>query len=208
MLYGVEVHAAAYLSRLHPLDEKEWLSLAGDILTAFIFSFSISFFWQRYFSRRLSVSARDRQLAAWWVLALVAVFGCLVIATCAISLGLMRNAGVWMSPVPIAIGMLLDAFVLGSVHVAIHACHEQVNAAVRALQGATPESFATVAATTLKQARPADKSLGDSIKRFFLADWWRLLRTGQYVAGATIFTRRAIWVGVLVSAAALLVAHH
>jgi hypothetical protein len=207
MLYGVEVHAAAYLSRLHPIDEKPWLSLAGDILIAFIFSFSISFFWQRYFSRRLSVSARDRQLATWWVLALVAAFACLVIATCAISLWLMRNAGVWMSPVPIAIGMLLDAFVLGSVHVAIHACHEQVNAAVRALQAATPESFATVAATTLKQARPADKSLGDSINRFFLADWLRLLLKGQYVAAAAIFMRRAVWLSVLLGAVAILVEH-
>jgi hypothetical protein len=207
MLYGVEVHAAGYLSRIHPIGEKRWINLAGDILIAFAFSFSITLCWRQYFRNRMSEKARDRLLAMWWVIGLLVGFACAVYVTCIASYTAMRWAGIWLSPVPIAIGMLLDAFILGSVHVAIHTCHEQVNAAVRALQAATPESFATVAATTLKQARPADKSLGDSINRFFLADGLRLLQKGQYVAGATVFVRRAVWLCVLLRAAMILVTH-
>jgi hypothetical protein len=195
MLYGVEVHAAAYLSRLHPIDEKEWISLTGDILIAFLFSFSISFCWQQYFRNRMSGRARDRELAAWWVIMLLAVFAVLVYVTCVVSFLAMRGAGIWLSPVPIAIGMLLDAFVLGSVHVAIDTRRDQVNAAVRALQAAPPESFATVASTILEQGRREAVSLADSIN------------TGQYVAGAMIFMRRAVWLGVIGAAAAIVVQH-
>jgi uncharacterized membrane protein (DUF485 family) len=205
-LYGVEIHAAAYLSHFHPISEKEWMNLAGDILIAFVLSFSISFFWQRYFRGRLSVRARDRQLAAGYVIALLVVFTGLVILTCILSFFAMRLSGLWLSPVPIAIGMLLDAFMLGSVHAAIHACHEQVNAAVKTLQETPPESLDAVASKIVKQGRPPAPSLADSIKCFFVADWLRLFRTGQYGAGALIFIRRAMWL-VVVGAAVGFAAH-
>jgi CHASE2 domain-containing sensor protein len=205
-LYGVEIHAAAYLSHFHRIEEKEWMNLTGDLLIAFVFSFFISIFWQQYFRNRLSVRARDRQVAAKHVFFLLVTFSVLLIVACLLSLWALRGAGVWLSPVPIAIGMLLDAFILGSVHVAIHACHEQVNAAVRTLQAAPPESFATVASMTLKQRRTPAISFRDSIKCFFVADWLRLFRTGQYYAGTIIFMRRAMWVGVV--GAALAIAAH
>ena len=54
-LYGVEIHAAAFLSLLDPLSTNNHLSeLLADIVFGFLFGFLIAYCWERYFKLRLS----------------------------------------------------------------------------------------------------------------------------------------------------------
>ena len=63
-LYGVEIHAASFLSFLDPLSADNLLAeLLADIVFGFVFGFVIAFFWEQYFRLRLSDDS-DRRLIA------------------------------------------------------------------------------------------------------------------------------------------------
>ena len=54
-LYGVEIHAAAFLSLLDPLSANNHLSeFLADIVFGFLFGFLIASCWEQYFKLRLS----------------------------------------------------------------------------------------------------------------------------------------------------------
>ena len=68
-LYGVEIHAAAFLSLLDPLSTNNHLSeFVADIVFGFLFGFLIAICWKQYFKLRLSDDS-DQRLSApfgWW----------------------------------------------------------------------------------------------------------------------------------------------
>jgi multisubunit Na+/H+ antiporter MnhC subunit len=118
--YGVEVHAAATASLLDQesvmLERfKEPLALLLDVLFALALGVFISACWRWYFRLRLSSDANRRQAATLVVAALILTVIVLAFAVALASVSLYVNSGVWLSPLPIAIGMLIDSFVSGSV---------------------------------------------------------------------------------------------
>jgi hypothetical protein len=116
-IYGVEAHAAGYAS--DTVKDHHIVDFWLDFTIALIFSLAIAFFWRKYFDARLSDNAVTRELAKIWVIGLVVSVLALVIVLSIFSLLLLR-VGVWLSPIPVAIGMMFDSFVSGSVDQATH----------------------------------------------------------------------------------------
>lgn len=116
-IYGVEAHAAGYVS--DSVDSHHVIDFVLDFLIAMLFSLAIAFFWRKYFDARLSDNAVTRELAKVWIIGLVFCVLCLVIILSFISL-LMLTRGIWLSPIPLAVGMMFDSFVSGSVDQATH----------------------------------------------------------------------------------------
>jgi hypothetical protein len=121
-LYGVEVHAAAFWSG-EQSSLRTWLSPVAAVLVeigfAFVFGFIIARCWRRYFAWRLEAGSAHEQLAAIWIA--IMLCGLLVAIAIAsfVSFGLLRWGGLWLSPIPVAVGMLIEGCMLGSVEAAI-----------------------------------------------------------------------------------------
>jgi CHASE2 domain-containing sensor protein len=119
-MYGVDIHTAAYLSASRGIDELEdqhghtW-KLIIELVYAFSLGIVISYFWKHYFELNASTSAMRRQIAAVYLAGLVITFSVLLVLLCATSLEVMKRYAIWLSPVPIAVGMLVESFVSGSV---------------------------------------------------------------------------------------------
>jgi hypothetical protein len=206
-LYGVEIQAAAFLSRILPVRKSELAALAGDVLLALLFSLLIAAFWGRYFRHRMSNHARQRQWAVLYVAFLSFWFILVVLLTCAVSLELLRRGGVWLSPAPIAIGMLIDAFALGSVHEAIRVSTEQKLELVGRLKASQAAGvFNEAANTELDQYRRHPSSWWDSVARFLVLDWYRLWER-QRIAAAALILKRAVWLLCIAYAASLILFH-
>ncbi|MGZ5174899.1 MAG: CHASE2 domain-containing protein [Burkholderiales bacterium] len=206
-LYGVEIQAAAFLSRFLPVRKNELAALAGDVLLALLFSVLIAAFWSRYFKHRMSTQARERQLAVLYVAILIVCFILFVFATCAFSLELLRWRGIWLSPVPIAIGMLIDAFALGSVHEAIRVSTEQKLELVRRLKASHETgAFDNAANTELEQYQRHPSSGWDSLARFLVRDWRRLWKR-QRIAATALIVKRGLWLFCVGYAAWLILFH-
>jgi hypothetical protein len=207
-LYGVEVQAAAYLSRIFKIGAKEGLALLGDIVFALLFSLLIAFCWKRYFTKRMSTHPRDRQLAVINLLWLAGGVIAAALFLSGVSLLILRWSGIWLSPVPIAIGMLLDAFVLGSISHALEVATEQKLKTVHRLQRAnTSGIFEEVAADELTQRRPHAHTFAESIRRFFFRDWEALYSKGENAAARALMLKRAVWL-VIVGLASLFAVLH
>lgn len=116
-IYGVEAHAAGYVSDI--VEDHHVVDFALDFVIAIGFSLGIAFFWRKYFDARLSDNAVTRELAKLWIIGLVLSVLCLVVFLSFVSLLLLRR-GIWLSPIPVAIGMMFDSFVSGSVDQATH----------------------------------------------------------------------------------------
>src|SRR5262249_11843671 len=70
------------------------------------------------FRNRFSHKADDGW-AALYVLGLIAFFVLVIPVFVMLSFGLLRSKGIWLSPIPIAVGMFIDSFVSGSVAQAV-----------------------------------------------------------------------------------------
>jgi len=116
-IYGVEAHAAGYVS--DTVKDHHIVEFLLDFLIAIVFSLAIAFFWRKYFDARLSDDAVTRELAKLWIVGLMLSVLALVVFLSFVSLLLLRS-GVWLSPIPVAIGMMFDSFVSGSVDQATH----------------------------------------------------------------------------------------
>jgi CHASE2 domain-containing sensor protein len=116
-IYGVEAHAAGYVSDI--VEDRHVVDFGLDFVIAIVFGLVIAFFWRKYFDARLSDNAVTRELAKLWVIGLVLSVLSLVVFLSFVSLLLLRF-GIWLSPIPLAIGMLFDSFVSGSVDQATH----------------------------------------------------------------------------------------
>ncbi|NJO13095.1 MAG: hypothetical protein HC872_06100 [Gammaproteobacteria bacterium] len=112
-LYGVEVHAAAYLS--DGLSHNRLIDFVLDLFIAFSFGFVIASFWGKYFAHRFSYDAYVRQSAPLSIILLILTVAAMVVAFVIASLFMLVYFGIWLSPIPLAIGMIIDSFVSGSV---------------------------------------------------------------------------------------------
>lgn len=125
-MYGVDVHAAGYLSVPKDINSLEdhgghTLKLVIELAYAFLFGVVISFFWRHYFKLNTSMYAMPRQMAAVYLAGLIACFLVLLIIFCLVSLKVLEIWAIWLSPVPIAVGMFVESFVSGSVLEVAHA---------------------------------------------------------------------------------------
>ena len=117
-VYGVEVQAAAYLSE--GLGQYHWFDLLIDIVIAVTFGIVIALCWHFYFTMRTGNIAWKRQVAPLVIVLLVVCVVIIALLALWISLQLLARYGIWSSPIPIGIGMLIDSFVSGSIEKAVY----------------------------------------------------------------------------------------
>jgi len=155
----------------------------------------------------MSPHALDRQIACLFVVGLSVLFVGVVFITLVLSFFALR-VGLWLSPIPIAIGMLIDAFALGSVHQAIEVATRQKLETVARLQAAhEARSFETAAARELRQHRPESRSILESLYRFIVLDVARLFSRRQPAAASALIVKRAMWVFCVAYAVKLMLSH-
>ena len=202
-VYGVEVHAAAYLGKI-----EEWavLAFAIDVGIGLLFGLFIANCWHRYFAARFSEDATRRQSAPLSVLALVGGVILMALGLGWLSLLALRSWGIWLSPIPIAVGMLIDSFVSGSVEQAVHQWGHDRQALIDRLEDAVKRgNFVAVAENERRQRRPEPKSFCESARRFFWEDFVGLLKSSaKKRAAMLLLARTVIWVAVIVWAAIVL----
>lgn len=123
--YGVSIHAAiASQPRIH---RAHWQEMVVDVaLGALIFGPLVSWTWEGYFLQKLG---RARARTAWLRaaplahvrLAIGALLLLAVLAVCLFAASFLYLLhDLWISPAPIAVGMVAESMVVGSVHSAHH----------------------------------------------------------------------------------------
>ncbi|MCV2351458.1 hypothetical protein [Paucibacter sp. Y2R2-4] len=119
---GVEVHATI---AVEPDEEHwKWLSFAIDVLLGMLFGYVVHHIWTHYFERRLDLHTPkypDSAQRAYLILIGLGLLWLLLalLALPALSVTALLWGGIWINPVPMLIGMSLDAFVVGSVKVSL-----------------------------------------------------------------------------------------
>lgn len=122
-LYGVEVHAAAFASHSPPHSGFHLIALAIDMAIAFVFGMIIVTCWTQYFAWRCDERAMYGQLASIWVAIMLAGLLLAVAVAVVISSLLLSRYGLWVSPIPVAVGMLIESCMAGSVVAAVRRLH-------------------------------------------------------------------------------------
>lgn len=121
-LSGVEVHAAIASDPAEGVSHIWGFIL--DILLGMAFGWFVHHVWRHYFDQRLGlhpstyVDADKRAYLILLGLLLVWLLLALLILP-SLSLMVLLSASLWINPVPMLIGMSIDAFVVGSVKVAL-----------------------------------------------------------------------------------------
>ena len=166
-LYGVEVHAAAYLSLDDPPRAVSHLASATlDLLIASVVGLVFSRCWRGYFAAAFARSRTRRECAVGYLVGLGALVG-------GFSLGLAVGAwwllsrGLWLSPIAIVVGMLIHAFV------------ESLQEAVAAAREGAPAHG------------PA--RLSRRVARFLWGDVAELYRRKARTAAMVLALKRAAW---------------
>lgn len=177
-LYGVEIHAASFLSFLDPLSADNHVAeLFADIVFGFVFGFVIAFFWEQYFKLRLSEDS-DRRLIAPVVLGgLGAAVAVVAFILTIVSWLLLARLGIWSSPIPMAIGMMIESFVSGSVAQGIREADS--------LKGG---------------GRPSRQTFLESARKFFGGSIVSLWQKGKRLSAALLTLRLGVWVSVVAAA--------
>lgn len=185
-LFGVEIHAAAYLSLLDVVPPvvivlKNLVMFVVDIAIALGFGIVISWFWIRFYKLHRSPEANRKQRAPLqmvWLLLSVIVLTTLVSW---VSLWLLALTGLWFSPMPIAIGMLFESFVTGGV---AEAMREEAPVGEGPMQG------------------------GVTFCEFVRGNWSDLRREGEWSGIVLFVAGRMIWLISLGTALWVLIRHH
>jgi len=137
-VYGVEVHAAAFLSYFEPLGEPKLSAFVIDLVFAFIFSWIMALTWRRYLALRtysqephvleaasipgarvfIVVGAPSREdvkairaRAGLFAFFLTVLSILLLFVSLIVSVYLLARWAIWASPLPILVGMLIDSIV-------------------------------------------------------------------------------------------------
>jgi hypothetical protein len=177
-LYGVEIHAAAFLSLLDPLSTNNHLSeFLADIVFGFLFGFLIACCWEQYFKLRLSQDSDHRLSAPLWLVLLGIAVIIMAIVLTFVSLRLLARFGIWASPIPMAVGMLVESFVSGSVAQGVRTAD--------AIKGA---------------GKPPRRSFRESAKMFFGGDLYSLWKKPKPWSAALVAFRLVVWIAVVIFA--------
>lgn len=190
-LYGVDIHAASYLSLLAPTRVASDLAqLLIEFFFALVFGFFIARCWKRYLQGRFSDHAGQRlraiQHVGWLVVAVVVLTSFFAV----LAFWLLKH-GLWLSPIPIAVGMLIDSFVSGSVRQAVHEGYHQRKLLIDRLKRHFSEgTFLLGIHQESKQKPPVITNLADSLQRFLYKDWLDLYGRAGW---KFLFARRLLW---------------
>jgi hypothetical protein len=114
-LPGVEIHAVAFASIDQRFRIYALLNLFSDIAIGLMFSPLTIRYWKAYFLGRFSDDAKARQRALYYVAALCSIFIGFVLPAALLFSYFLMSWSIWASPVPVAIGMLIDGFSSSSV---------------------------------------------------------------------------------------------
>ncbi len=191
-VYGVEAQAASYLS--DGLKEHPGLDLLVDIAIAISFGTVVAYFWTKYFSSRFSSSAVRRQSARLWIVLLVAAVVVMGFFVTGLSLWLLSRYGIWSSPIPIAVGMLIDSFVSGSIDQAIHSSeHDKQRLIVNLKALATEPSVRLLLEKESKQRSHDPTNLRKSLTKIFGGDICGLWRGGKFMAAGMLASWSIVW---------------
>lgn len=211
-LYGVHIHAAAFVSSFSEVKELNTfpgliLDFLIHILFALVFGVVIAKCWEGYFNLRLdSESAIKQQLAPLWVISLFLGVLISTLVLLWISLCLLGKFGIWLSPVPIAIGMLFESFVSGSVSEAIRTNQELNNQQSRSAPDVRTglwQSFKNFAYSDYRQLwKGKEESEAVILLGLRRPIWLGIVWSGKREPGAAIvlILRRLIWLGIVVLA--------
>jgi CHASE2 domain-containing sensor protein len=121
-LYGVNLHAAAFISIDNEIKSKKVWGIVIDAIIGLAFSALVYIFWHLYLKAKSNKRKPiGRELAFLFLVALAALLLPFMWAAAAFSEYLVSKHNIWISPLPMAIGMTLDAFVVGAVHAVRHA---------------------------------------------------------------------------------------
>lgn len=211
-MYGVEVHAAAFKSLVDPASEFDHLRGFGlEIAIAVLFGGIISFCWRHYFSMRFSPSTLKRQFSTIFVWFLGGALIILVMLTTVGSLYLLSNSNYWLSPIPIALGMLIESFFVGAVHEAVKEGNHQREILVGELKIAHengPTQFAKAAAELVRQRPEPSRNLRDRCLHFIFGDFARYIVIPDFIAALLALARRLALFALLGFALYLIFSHH
>jgi hypothetical protein len=110
--------------------------------------------------------------------------------------------GIWLSPVPIAIGMLIDSFFAGAVNQAVIAGHDQRQQLLGRLVAANPhadERFQRQAALERSAQPPHSKDVpyAARLAKFASGDVRALLGKGETGAAILLAVRRLLLAGLV-----------
>ena len=112
-IFGVETHAASYLSFSYPINEMKTYII--DIAFAILFGFIVSYLWECYFQLRFGHDTCRHQYATACLIALMALVFMLLLASLVLSVLLLRWLDIWLTPVPIMSAMMVDSLFWGSI---------------------------------------------------------------------------------------------
>lgn len=152
-LYGVNLHAAAFVSLDAAITAvPALLALAIDIAIGIVFGWLVGVFWDGYLRAVGNAATRSIAFLNLWLLVLLYVGLIGMLGWVAVQL--IVHANIWISPLPMALGMALDAFILGAVHAAVHAAtqaatHPPSTAASLSTHGSTARTAVLVRAQDL-----------------------------------------------------------
>jgi hypothetical protein len=114
-LPGVTIHAAIAWTQAHPVRELPYaIGVLADILTAFVFSLGIGFFWKRYLNVSLHGQGYQRENSTLLVLGFVLYFAAMLWLFFQLSVVLFMR-GILIAPLLIGLSMLIDGFVRGPI---------------------------------------------------------------------------------------------
>ena len=121
-VYGVELHAAAFAtcghsdncSKAHELGHH-LLAFFADLVIALILGWVIANSWSRYINLRMHPDPEVSEVAGITALRLMMILLLAMLILTALAGRLLASTGVWISPIPIAVGMFFEAWVLGPI---------------------------------------------------------------------------------------------
>jgi CHASE2 domain len=160
---GAQTHAVV-AAQLRAHTWHGWGYVIDIALGCVLFGPFVHWAWRRYFLQRSRVTTRSGEsrgppeVAYWWLILLGAGLLVLVGLLVCGSAYVYAYTGIWISPVPMALGMLVEAMVSGSVHVAAHVIHE-VHTTGHGAASTTAES-ATLKPTKMQPANVAAAVIG------------------------------------------------
>lgn len=117
-MYGVEALAGIYVS--NKIATNPVLDFAADFISGTLFGMYIAYRWRLFFEMRSNENPRTRQRGPVSIFKLAISLALVTGGAIVIAVFLISVFGIWFSPVPMFIGMIIDSFISGSVEQALN----------------------------------------------------------------------------------------
>jgi hypothetical protein len=118
-LHGVDVHATIAAQTGNKLPDICGFALEV-LLAALVFGPLAHVAWSRYLRQRVGRSTSHPHLAYRWLVLLAVCTSAIVMLVLYFAVAFYATSGYWLSPAPIAIGMIIEAAVTSGTHTACH----------------------------------------------------------------------------------------